>query len=79
MSDQKVVQQIVPDNEKLAFVEAFLLGLARQIDQVGYLWPDSFVVADDCRQVARSISRVGIIMERKLPPAPPAMKSITQQ
>jgi hypothetical protein len=53
---------------KLAFVEGFLLGLARRLDDAGYNWPKASEAADDCRAVAAMVKQVGVPMER----APPA-------
>lgn len=55
-------------DEKLAFVEGFLLGLARRLDDSGYSWPKAGEAADDCRAVAKMVSRVGVEMARVVHP-----------
>lgn len=49
---------------KLAFVEGFLLGLARRLDDAGTSWYKAAEAADDCRAVAAMVRQVGVPMER---------------
>ena len=76
MSD---VVSIISDSDKLAFVEAFLLGLARRLDDASIGWTSCYVAADDCRAVARMVSRVGLTMERKDCPMPPAPQTFPEK
>ncbi len=54
-----------PSGELLAYVEGFLLGLARRLDDnsSGQFYKAA-EAADDCRAVARAIGRVRIPMDR---------------
>ena len=52
---------------KLAFVEGFLLCLARRLDDIGYTWSKATEAADDCRAVAAMVAQVGVPMDRKPP------------
>lgn len=65
MSDKMPVMTASTNEAKLAFVEGFLLGLARRLDDVGYTWSKSSEAADDCRAVAAMVQQVGVPMERK--------------
>lgn len=56
------------NEQRLAFVEGFLLMLARRLDDVGYNWPKASEAADDCRRVAKMVAQVGVPMDRP-PPA----------
>ncbi len=68
MTDEKMPAPSASTVEaKLAFVEGFLLGLARRLDDVGYQWPKASEAADDCREVAAMVSQVGAKMDRAKP------------
>lgn len=66
MADEKEqpTQSASTNEAKLAFVEGFLLGLARRLDDVGYTWPKAAEAADDCRSVAAMVKQVGVPMAR---------------
>lgn len=51
----------------LAYVEGFLLGLARRLDDSGASWYKAAEAADDCRAIARTIGLVRIPMDRPQP------------
>lgn len=56
--------------EMLAYVEGFLLGLARRLDDSsGGTFYKAAEAADDCRAVAKSIGRIRIPMDRPAPKA----------
>lgn len=52
---------------KLAFVEGFLIGLARRLDDASYSWPESGEAANNCRAVAAMVRQVGVPMDRAKP------------
>lgn len=55
-------------DEALAFVEGFLLGLARRLDDAQASgWYKGSEAADDCRAVAAAIKRIGVPMNRPEP------------
>lgn len=58
----------IEEGELLAYVEGFLLGLARRLDDnsSGQFYKAA-EAADDCRAVAKTIGRVRIPMERPVP------------
>mgnify|MGYP003336543846 CR=1 FL=1 len=58
-----------PCGEMLAYVEGFLLGLARRLDDSssGQFYKAA-EAADDCRAVAKTIGRIRIPMDRPQPP-----------
>ena len=55
--------------EQLAYVEGFLIGLARRLEtlSLSYSGGELQVAADDCRVVAKSIGIVRLPMERRQP------------
>lgn len=55
-------------DDRLAFVQGFLLGLARRLDAVSYQWADATLAADDCRAVATMINQIPLELPRPLPP-----------
>lgn len=69
MTDEPTKQPVpwtTPDPEKLAFVQGFLLVLARRLDDAYKLstWMGGEQAASDCRQVAAMIARCDVKMDK---------------